>query len=93
MNDTAALGVMRALVDRHIRIPQDVSVIGFDGINQGAFTSPSLTTMDFDFDDMAQQAVDMLMLRLHEMNAEDSEKQPPQHLLAHYRLLKRESTR
>ena len=95
INDAAALGVIRALIDRNISIPDQVSVIGFDGISQGAFTAPSLSTVAFDFDDMARQAVDTLVMRLDEASGKTQTKtrQQPQRLTAHYQLLQRESTK
>src|SRR5271169_3225848 len=44
-NDTAAIGAMRALGEAGLRIPEDVSVIGFDDIMSAAFQRPSLTTV------------------------------------------------
>ena len=95
INDAAALGVIRALIDRNISIPNQVSVIGFDGISQGAFTAPSLTTVAFDYDDMAWQAVDTLVMRLDEAagKTQTNTRQQPQRLTAHYQLLQRESTK
>ena len=44
-NDTSAIGAMRALGEAGVRIPEDVSVIGFDDIMSAAFQRPSLTTI------------------------------------------------
>jgi DNA-binding LacI/PurR family transcriptional regulator len=44
-NDTAAIGAMRALGEAGLRIPEDVSVIGFDDIMIAAYQRPSLTTI------------------------------------------------
>jgi len=44
-NDTAAIGAMRAMGEAGLRIPEDVSVIGFDDIMSAAFQRPSLTTI------------------------------------------------
>ncbi len=44
-NDTIALGAMKALLEKKIRIPEDISVIGFDDIVYSAVSSPALTTM------------------------------------------------
>jgi DNA-binding LacI/PurR family transcriptional regulator len=44
-NDTAAIGAMRALGEAGLRIPEDVSVIGFDDIMSAAYQRPSLTTI------------------------------------------------
>ena len=47
-NDMAALGVIRALKELGLRCPEDVSVIGYDGIEIGSLLTPSLTTIGCD---------------------------------------------
>jgi DNA-binding LacI/PurR family transcriptional regulator len=44
-NDMSAIGAIRALQDANLRVPADVSVIGFDDINAAGFTLPRLTTI------------------------------------------------
>ncbi len=44
-NDFAAIGAIRALVDAGLRVPEDVSVVGFDDVQNAAFNNPSLTTI------------------------------------------------
>lgn len=44
-NDIAAIGAMRAMHDAGLRVPEDVSVVGFDDIEHAAFHTPSLTTI------------------------------------------------
>jgi DNA-binding LacI/PurR family transcriptional regulator len=44
-NDVSAIGAMRAFLDAGLRVPEDVSVIGFDDIQSAAFYNPSLTTV------------------------------------------------
>lgn len=44
-NDLMAIGAIEALAGHDIRVPSDVKVIGFDGIEQGATHNPSLTTI------------------------------------------------
>jgi LacI family transcriptional regulator len=44
-NDQMALGVLRLAHSRGIRIPEDVAVVGFDGLDEGAHFTPSLTTV------------------------------------------------
>src|SRR5262249_47561804 len=46
MNDTLALGAIRALTAHGIRIPDDVAVAGFDNIDEAKFSTPTLTTVD-----------------------------------------------
>ncbi|MHB1959527.1 MAG: LacI family DNA-binding transcriptional regulator [Acidobacteriaceae bacterium] len=63
-NDNAAIGAMRALQDAGLRIPQDVSVIGFDDIKAAALVSPSLTTVHQPLREMGWMAAQYLMGRL-----------------------------
>ena len=44
-NDLTAIGAMRAIRQRGLRVPEDISVIGFDDIQMAEFTEPSLTTV------------------------------------------------
>ena len=44
-NDEMAIGAMRALISHGLRVPQDVSVVGFDDIRFARYTSPPLTTV------------------------------------------------
>jgi LacI family transcriptional regulator len=48
-NDRMALGALRALAERGIRVPDDVSVAGIDDIPEAAYFSPPLTTVHIDF--------------------------------------------
>ena len=72
LSDVMAIGVIRALHDRGLRVPEDVSVMGYDGVPIGKFMVPRLTTVRQDIASMAQQGADIL---LHQMN----EPQPPVH--------------
>ena len=45
VNDFMALGVLRALREQGLRVPQDVSVTGFDNIKLSEYCSPALTTL------------------------------------------------
>ena len=44
-NDLSALGVMNAVAEVGKRVPEDVSVVGFDDLHLSAYTSPPLTTV------------------------------------------------
>jgi DNA-binding LacI/PurR family transcriptional regulator len=44
-NDLAAVGVLRALYQAGVRVPQDIAVVGFHGLELGEFTTPSLTSV------------------------------------------------
>lgn len=56
-NDVMALGVMKALHDRGLTVPGDVSVVGFDDRDESAYFHPSLTTVRLDFTEVGRRAV------------------------------------
>jgi DNA-binding LacI/PurR family transcriptional regulator len=60
-NDQMALGAMRALREGGLKIPEDVSVVGFDDIPEASFFEPPLTTVRQDFNAMGQQSVEYLL--------------------------------
>lgn len=60
MADVMAIGVIRALRDRGLRVPEDVSVIGMDGLDIGDYTVPTLTTVRQSVEDLANRSVQML---------------------------------
>ena len=61
MSDTMAIGAIRALQDRGKRVPEDVSVMGFDGLLIGEYTVPRLATVCQDVDALAICAIRMLL--------------------------------
>jgi len=62
--DTMAIGAIRALHDNGLRVPQDVSVIGFDGLPLGSFLVPQLSTVLQSAKQMAQRSVEILIERI-----------------------------
>jgi DNA-binding LacI/PurR family transcriptional regulator len=64
-HDLSAIGAMRALRESGLRVPEDVSVMGFDDINSAAFQSPSLTTVRQPLDKMGAVAAEILLQRIH----------------------------
>ena len=63
-NDVAAIGAIRGLRDAHLRVPEDVSVIGFDDIRAAAFHTPSLTTIRQPLEEMGRTAARIVLSRL-----------------------------
>src|SRR5260370_26612356 len=63
-NDIAAIGAIRALRDANLRVPEDVSVIGFDDIQVAAYHNPRLTTIRQPLRDMAETAARSLFQRV-----------------------------
>lgn len=61
ISDLSALGAMRALFELGYRVPDDIAVVGFDGIEQGAYSIPSLTTIDQPRFLMGQTAANVML--------------------------------
>ncbi len=60
-NDDMAIGLMRALSEAGRRVPEDVSVVGFDDTPVAAYVTPPLTTVRQPFDAMAQGGLKLLV--------------------------------
>jgi DNA-binding LacI/PurR family transcriptional regulator len=60
-NDHLALGVLRAMSERGRRVPEEVSVVGFDDVPEAAYFIPPLTTVRPDFDAVARASLDLLL--------------------------------
>lgn len=60
VNDLMALGAMKAFKEKGVDIPEEISVVGFDGIEFGEYWEPGLTTMSMDKEELGKKAFDML---------------------------------
>lgn len=65
-NDISAIGAIRALEDVNLRVPKDVSVIGFDNIKAAAYTVPRLTTINQPLEEIGRIATQSLLNRIHD---------------------------
>jgi len=63
-NDETALGVIEALREAGVLVPQNVSVAGFDGLDIGVYASPSLTTSQVPLEEIGAQAVSLLLQQI-----------------------------
>lgn len=63
-NDVSAMGSIRALHDGGLRVPEDVSIVGFDDIQSASYQVPSLTTIRQPLKRMGSTAADALLRRL-----------------------------
>jgi DNA-binding LacI/PurR family transcriptional regulator len=63
-NDIAAIGATRAMRERRLRVPEDVSIVGFDDIQAAAFQNPSLTTIRQPLRDMGATSARILLRRI-----------------------------
>ncbi len=86
-NDQLALGAMRTLALHGVRVPDDVAVVGFDDIEDGAFSVPSLTTVRPDLAALAREALQLLAARIV-----GTDTGPPREVTVGHALVVREST-
>lgn len=84
-NDQMAIGVLRALHERGRRVPQDISVVGFDDVPEAAYLIPPLTTIQQDFEAIGRRAIEVITQAI---NGEDLQPSP----LVTPKLVVREST-
>jgi LacI family transcriptional regulator len=85
-NDLMALGALSALRAAGLRVPEDISVAGFDGIASGTWSTPPLTTMEQDLPALATAALELLIARLSDPDL------PPEARLIAPQLVVRAST-
>lgn len=85
-SDEMAIGAMREAQEQGLRVPEDISFLGFDGIDMGAFINPSLSTMYQSIDEIGKTSVQILLDQL-----ENQRLLGPDIVLPH-RLIVREST-
>lgn len=86
-NDLMALGAIRVLLSRGVRVPEDVAVVGIDDIEDGRFNTPSLTTVSPDKARIATLAIDMLVSRIR-----GNRSRPPRDIEVGFEFLIRESS-
>jgi DNA-binding LacI/PurR family transcriptional regulator len=89
VTDTIAIGVLRGFADAGVDVPTSVKVIGFDNVEQGNFTVPSLSSVDPDHEGMARTAVDLLVRRIEEGAGGHGR----QEFISSFSVIERESTR
>ncbi|MEO0990095.1 MAG: substrate-binding domain-containing protein, partial [Pseudomonadota bacterium] len=80
--DMCALGVIGAATDLGLRVGKDVSVIGYDGVPEGAFVTPSLTTFAVDSRRAGERLADILLKRILGAAPETLRETAPAHLVA-----------
>ncbi len=88
-NDHMAFGCIEALSNVGIRVPEDVSVCGFDDTLVARVAMPTLTTVRQPLNEMGAEAVSILMKRIAD---ESSEKEKPKHIVFPTELIERNST-
>lgn len=85
-SDIVALGAMSALREENLRIPEDVSIIGYDNFPQGQFSAPPLSTLEYPARDMGQMAARIVVSRIKKPAY------PPKQIIMPVKILERNST-
>ncbi len=76
MSDVMAIGAIRALGDQGLKVPEDVSVFGYDGVEMGEYYIPKLTTIRQQADLLAKRGVKLLLLSIERKMRASHEKVP-----------------
>lgn len=86
VNDIAALGAIAAIEEAGLRVPDDISVIGYDGIALGGLRSVNLTTIGQPLDELGRRAAQQILHRIEHPQARE------QHVLVESELIERGTT-
>jgi len=87
-NDQMAMGAIKALNDKSISIPNDVSMVGFDDSYISPYTIPPLTTIKQQREEMGKVAAELLLDRI---SSHDKKKRTPRQVIIPVELIERES--
>ena len=82
--DVMAIGAAKAILSRGLRIPEDISVVGFDGIDYSKYFHPSITTVMQPVEQMGEKSIDLLFDLIRN-------KKEHEHIVFETELLERES--
>jgi DNA-binding LacI/PurR family transcriptional regulator len=74
-NDISAMGAIRALRQAGLRVPDDVSVVGFDDIQNAAYQNPGLTTVRQPLREMGRVAAEILLRRINRPGSDFHDRQ------------------
>ncbi|RHG37119.1 LacI family transcriptional regulator [Fusobacterium varium] len=86
VSDVIAIGVIKALNSKNIKIPQEVAIVGFDNIDFSAVIEPSLTTVSQPGYELGVESVKSLMRKI------TGENNNPEKIILDYELIVRETT-
>lgn len=86
-NDMVGIGVLRAAAERNVRVPADLSVIGFDDIQMSQYVYPALTTVGQSILQLGERAAEVLLRRISARG-----ETPVEHLIVAPSIVLREST-
>lgn len=93
MGDMIAVGALRAAADLGLRVPEDLSVVGFDGQEIGKYTLPRLTTVIQDAEFIALKSAEILCTMMCESGLPRENRMETQRVFAPWKLCLRQSAR
>ncbi|AYF53883.1 LacI family transcriptional regulator [Clostridium botulinum C] len=82
--DIMAIGAAKAILSRGLKVPDDISVVGFDGIDYSKYFHPALTTVEQPVENIAKKSIEILLNLINN-------KETNQHIVFETKLLKRDS--
>lgn len=89
LSDIIAVGAMRAVYDLKMNVPDDISIIGYDGVAYGRYSIPRLATIQQDTAELARKSVEDLLMRINYENRSANHEMIPFRVLAGESIKKR----
>jgi DNA-binding LacI/PurR family transcriptional regulator len=80
-NDNMSIGVVSALRERGLRVPEDVSIVGFDDVPEAGYLSPPLTTVRQDFAALGELIMQKVLIAVEEPDSATEDTPLPTHLI------------
>ena len=87
INDVTALGTVRAVFDNGLKVPEDISIIGYDDMEFGKYTIPRLTSIHYPVIKVAKASSELILSRIRKDDLEEFQK-----IVIEPKLIIREST-
>lgn len=92
-SDNIALGVLKRAYEKHVRVPEDLSMVSFDNSAADALFEPALTSIEQNTQELTEQAVELLFARIEADSSSDGEEQAFSDITLEPRLVLKESVK
>jgi len=86
MSDVMAMGALRRFIDMGIKVPEDISITGFDGLSVSSFSCPRITTIRQDCASLAKEGISLLLNSIEQGR-------PPSHKFVAFQFIEGESVK
>ncbi|MBF7015921.1 ribose utilization transcriptional repressor RbsR [Staphylococcus durrellii] len=81
INDEIAIGAIRALIDKGITVPEDISIIGYDDIDFAKYMNPALTTIAQPMDDIGKVALKLIIEKVEGLSSKTEKIELPTQII------------